>query len=136
MKHVKESTLVKDEVRMIYIKESGDEMEKEVVKMVQFMFNNRVHRSEESLKTLRLAPIFKKGDREVEGNYRGVVMLAMGSRILARVLTTRLRWWAEQLQLLDDNKKGFRQGRTTADATQIMVRMQEDMVDIKKREEQ
>ena len=63
-------------------------------------------------------------------------MLAMGSRILARVLTTRLRWWAEYLQLLDDNQKGFRQGRTTADATQIMVRMQEDMVDIKKREEQ
>ena len=136
MKNVKESTLVKDEVRMIYIKESGDEMEKEVVKMVQFMFNNRAHRWEESLKTLRLAPIFKKGDREVEGNYRGVVMLAMGSRILARVLTTRLRWWAEHLQLLDNNQKGFRQGRTTADATQIMVRMQEDMVDIKKREEQ
>ena len=60
MKNVKESTLLKDEVRMIYIKESGDEMEKEVVKMVQFMFNNRAHRSEESLKTLRLAPIFKK----------------------------------------------------------------------------
>ena len=60
-------------------------MEKEVVKMVKFMFNNRAHRWEESLKTLRLAPIFKKGDREVEGNYRGVVMLAMGSRILARV---------------------------------------------------
>ena len=39
MKNVKESTLGKDQVRMLYIKESGDEMKKEVVKLVQFMFN-------------------------------------------------------------------------------------------------
>ena len=132
-KNMKESTPGKDQVRMIYMKESGDEMKEEAVKMVQFMFNNRGHRWEESLKTGRLAQIFKKGDREVEGNYRGVVMLAMCSRILARVLTTRLiRWWAEHLQLLDGNQKGFRQERSTADATQIMVRIQDDMVDIKK----
>ena len=73
MKILKESTLGKKKVRMIYIKESGDEMKKEMVKMVLFMFNNRTHRWEESLKTGRLAPTFKKGDREVEGYYRGVV---------------------------------------------------------------
>ena len=84
----------------------------------------------------KVAPIFKKGNREVEGNYRGVVMLDMGSRILARFLKTRLRWWAEHLQLLDDNQNSFRQGRSSADATQIMVRMLEDMTDIKKRKEQ
>ena len=61
-------------------------------------------------------------------------MLDMGSRILARFLKTRLRWWAEHLQLLDDNQNGFRQGRSSADATQIMVRMLEDMTDIKKKE--
>ena len=63
MKNVKESTLGKDQVRMIYIKELGDKMKKEVIKMVQFIFNNRAYRWEESLKTGRLAPIFKKGDR-------------------------------------------------------------------------
>ena len=67
IKNVKESTLGKDQVRMIYIKEFGNEMKKEVVKMVQNFFNNRVHRWEESLKAGMLAPpIFKKGDREVE----------------------------------------------------------------------
>ena len=138
MKNVKESTLGKDQLRMIYIKESGDEMKKELVKMVQFMFNNRAHRWEESLKTGRLGQIFKNGDKEVEGYNKGVVMLAMGNRILARVLTTRLKWWAEHLQLLvlNDNQKGFRQVRSTTDARQIMVGMQEDMVDIKKKEEQ
>ena len=48
------------------------------------------------MKTGRLALIFKKGDREVDGNYRGVVMFAMVSQILARVLPTRLRWWGKE----------------------------------------
>ena len=59
MKNEKESTLGKDQVRIKYIKELGNEMKKEVVKMVQFMFYNRALRWEESLKTARLAPIFK-----------------------------------------------------------------------------
>ena len=80
MKNVKESTLGKYQIRMIYIKESEDVMKNEVAKMVQFMFNNRAHRWEKSLTMGRLAPIFKKGDREVEGNYRGLVMFAMDSR--------------------------------------------------------
>ena len=42
----------------------------------------------------------------------------MGNRILARVWTTRLRWWAEHLQLLDGSQE-----RSAADATQIMVRI-------------
>ena len=37
----------KDQVRMTYMKESGDEMKKEAVKMVQFMLSNRGHKWEE-----------------------------------------------------------------------------------------
>ena len=65
MKNVKEFTLGKDQVRMIYIKGSGDEMKREGQRWLK-LFNNRTHRWEESLKTERLAPIFKKGDRELE----------------------------------------------------------------------
>ena len=57
----------------------------------------------------------------------------MGSRILARIVASRLRKWAEDVGVLDDNQAGFRQGRSTADATQMMVRMQEDAVDLRKR---
>ena len=59
--------------------------------------------------------------------------MAMGSRILARVVASRLRWWAEDLKLLDDNQNGFRPGRSTADATQIFIRMQEDVSDLMRR---
>ena len=45
--NVKESISGKDQVRMIYMKESGDERKKEAVKMVQFMLSNRGHKWEE-----------------------------------------------------------------------------------------
>ena len=57
----------------------------------------------------------------------------MGSRILPRVLATLFRWWAEHLELLDDNQDRIRQETSAANATQIIVRMREDLVDIKKR---
>ena len=37
--------------------------------------------------------------------------------------------------LLDDNQAGFRGGRSTADATQVMMRLEEDAEDLKKRRE-
>ncbi len=39
------------------------------------------------------------------------------------------------MDLLDDEQSGFRTGRSTADSTQIMVRIQEDTTDLKKRME-
>ena len=50
----------------------------------------------------------------------------MLSRILARILATRLRKWAEDIGALDESQAGFRQARSTADATQIFVRLQKD----------
>ena len=45
---------------------------------------------------------------------------------MARSLATRLRKWAEEISALDENQEGFRQARSTADATQFFVRLQED----------
>ena len=44
-----------------------------------------------------------------------------------------MRLWAEALHLLDDNQSGFRKDRSTADATQIMIRIHEDTEDLIKR---
>ena len=57
----------------------------------------------------------------------------MGSRIMGRVLASRLRRWSEAMGLTDENQCGVRPGRSTADATQIMVRMEEDAEDLRKR---
>ena len=71
-------------------------------------------------------PLHKKADRKNPNNYRGVWLLPILSRILARLLATRLKKWAEDIGALDENQAGFRQARSTADATQISVRLRED----------
>ena len=133
MKKVKDSAPGEDEVRMCYINWADPRINTKVVELVQLMFNERANRWEDSVKTGLMIPLHKKGSRNDRNNYRGVVLLAMASRILARVLATRLRWWSEKLDLLDDNQCGFRSGRSTADATQIFTRIQEDVTDLRKR---
>ena len=71
-------------------------------------------------------PLHKKGDRKNPNNYRGVCLLPIQSRILARISATRLRNWAEDIGALGENQVGFRQARSTADATQIFVRLQKE----------
>ena len=45
-------------------------------------------------------------------------------------------WWAEKMELLGENQAGFRTGRSTEDATQVVLRIQEDVADYKKRRQQ
>ena len=75
-----------------------------------------------------ITPLFKKGDKSDPNNYRGICLLPILSRILGRILVTRIRIWAEEMKLLDENQAGFRKGRSTADATQIFIRIQEDSI--------
>ena len=49
----------------------------------------------------------------------------MGSRILA--ISSRLRDWSEALGLLEDNQHGLRPGRSTADAAQVLIRINEEL---------
>ena len=122
-----------DGVRIEYLKYACEEVKGRVVSMVQDMFDRRAHEWDESVKVGVMIPLHKKGDREMVNNFRGVCLLTMGSRILAKVVAKRLGWWAEHLDLLDENQAGFRKGRSTADVVQIMMRMQEDVTDCKRR---
>ena len=133
MKEMKESAPGEDGVRMFFIRCACQEVKERVIEMIQVMFEKRANKWEQSLKSGVIAPLFKKGERADRNNNRGVCLLTMGSRILARVITKRLREWAESLNLMDDNQCGFRKGRSTADATQMMVRMQEDVCDYRKK---
>ena len=73
-----------------------------------------------------IIPLFKKGDKSYPNNYRGICLLPILSRVLGRILATRIRVWAEEMNLLDENQAGVRKGRSTADATQIFIRIQGD----------
>ena len=122
---MKEKSPGEDEVRMIYIKEATIKIKRRIIEIIQTMFEEPAEKWDNIVKTGIVIPLYKKGDKTDPGNYRGVC-LSMASRILARVMTTRLRDWSEKHKALDDNQDGFRQGRSTADTTQIAIRLNED----------
>ena len=135
MQKMRDSAPGEDGVRLSYLLEAGPEVFIMLVNMIRFMFVSEADKWEESLKMGLVIALHKKGNINIPGNYRGVVLLAMGSRVLARILANRLRIWAEAMDLLDEEQAGFRKGRSTADVTQILVRIQEDTIDLRKRME-
>ena len=122
---VKEKALGEDDIRMIYLKSAIIEFQKRILKVIQTMFNTSAEYWDDIVK-VGLIPLHKKGAKDNSDNFRSVCLLSTVSRILARILTTRLRDRSEEFDALNDNQDGFRQHRSTADTTQIMVRLPED----------
>ena len=136
MAKMRDSSPGEDGVRLSYLLKGGEKVVDEVVRIVQFMFVEPVEKWEDCLRSGVVVPLYKmKGDRDDPGNYRGVCLLSMGSRILARIVANRLAVWAEARGLLDDDQQGFRKKRATTDATQMMWQIKEDVVDLERRRE-
>ena len=60
-----------------------------------------------------VVPIFKKGDRRVCANYRGITLLSLPGKVYSRVLERRLRPIVEPR--IQEEQCGFRPGRGTVD---------------------
>ncbi|XP_064115083.1 uncharacterized protein LOC135221191 [Macrobrachium nipponense] len=65
----------------------------------------------------------KKGDRSGCGNYRGITLLSVAGKVLARILTTRLTPLAEKI--LPESQCGFRPARGTTDMVFSARQLQE-----------
>ena len=55
-----------------------------------------------------MVPIFKGGDENDTGKYRGVSLLDTGYKILAGILDERIREWMEKKNLYKESQAGFR----------------------------
>lgn len=60
-----------------------------------------------------IVPIFKKGKKTCCDNYRGISLLSIPGKVLARVIYNRLVPFLEQFW--DETQSGFRSNRSTAD---------------------
>ena len=125
-KKIKEKAPGEDAIRMIYLKSFPPEFQEKVIHVVQKMFESPAENWDDIVKVGIMIPLHKKGPKDKLDNYRGICLLSMVSRILARILASRLRAWSEEHGALDDNQDGFRRYRSTADTTQVMVRLHED----------
>lgn len=117
MKKMKCSSGGKDEVRMELIRNASAEVQTEVAKLVTSLWQTPAAEWEPACKTALVILLYKKkGKREDLNNWRGICLLSLVSRILARVVATRLRDWSEAHNGNVHEQYGFRPYRSTVDA--------------------
>ena len=87
----------------------------------------------QQLKDASIIRLYKKGNRQLCDNYRGISLLAIAGKILARVLLNRLIIHLEQGPLPESQCR-FRGGRGTVDiifpARQLQEKCQEQYDDL------
>ena len=64
-----------------------------------------------------IIPIFKKGDVNDTGNYRGISLLSHVGKLFTSLINLQLVKWSEENDILTDAQFGFRPGLGTTDAT-------------------
>ncbi|KAI3355762.1 hypothetical protein L3Q82_004334 [Scortum barcoo] len=68
-----------------------------------------------------VVPLFKKGDRRVCSNYRGITLLSLPGKVYARVLERRIRPIVDPW--IQEEQCGFRPGRGTVDQLYTLHRV-------------
>ena len=68
----------------------------------------------------------RKGSKKDKNTWRGITLLSVGSKILARIVSSRTQKWSEQF--LDETQCGFRGRRGVDDCLQVSRRVVEEVV--------
>jgi hypothetical protein len=79
-------------------------------------------------KDASIVTIFKKGDRTECGNYRGISLLSIASKIFARVLLNRLTTHVTP-NVVPESQCGFRSNRSTVDMIFCLRQLQEKCIE-------
>ena len=75
----------------------------------------------DSLKTAKLVPIFKKGSLWEVSNYRPISLLPAISKIFEKLINTQLTEQIEDNDILPNTQFGFRKGKNTINAVELLV---------------
>ena len=68
------------------------------------------------LKIAKLIPVHKKDNIHLIGNYRPISVLSSFSKLLEKLIFTRLNKFLDQNKILSDCQIGFRESRSTSSA--------------------
>lgn len=100
-----------DDISPIIIKIALDNIIDVLVYLINFSMSSGVFPDE--LKTAIVKPLFKKNDKHDPGNYRPIALLSIFSKILEKVIKTRLVNFLEKKYYFSKNQFGFRQKLST-----------------------
>ena len=102
-----------DEVSAEILIHSKDKIQPYLCKLFNKIFEMGYFPIQWGLATV--VPLFKKGDRDLCDNYRGISLLSITSKVFTSVLNNRLYIWAEENNKINEEQAGFRKNYSTID---------------------
>ena len=100
-----------DQFKPRVIKELKSELLKPILHFVNLSLKDGIF--PEKLKEALITPVFKKGSKELAGNYRPISVLNVFSKILEKIMYQRLTSYLDATKILYDRQFGFRKGCST-----------------------
>ena len=90
---------------------AGEHAMQQLVKVIQTAYRTKIIPEEWQKDVIN--PIFKKGEKTVCGNHRGITVLSHSGKVHSSVIERKVRQYVENH--LGDWQHGFREGRGTSD---------------------
>ena len=110
-----------DELPVEIVKEAGDEAQKLLLNIMQDAYRHETVPPDWQRGVIN--PIFKKGDKALCGNYRGITLLSHCGKLFSSIIENRVRTLVEGS--LGEWQYGFRPGRSTSDLVFVMKMIME-----------
>lgn len=103
-----------DGISARFLKDSSDV----IVTPMSYIINLSLELSEvpSDFKVAKVIPLYKKGEKSYEGNFRPVSILPVISKIFERVVYNQLNVYLSSNNVLYKNQSGFREGYSTETA--------------------
>ena len=110
------------DMSMSLLKQIFSSVVKPIVHICNMSFTTGVF--PDSMKTAKVIPLFKAGDKKSFSNYRPISILTQFSKILEKLFNNRLENFLEKYKILSDNQYGFRKNSSTSYA---LLKLTEDI---------
>ena len=89
-----------------------------VAPFLVFIFNTSLKHGifPDDLKTARISPIHKSGDKKIRGNYRPISILSIIAKLFEKLVCAQLNPFLTENNILSSCQSGFRKNYSTASA--------------------
>ena len=117
-----------------FLKFAGPKLQNRIYKIVVQMWMKarlaeegaEAHQWPKEWKVGIVVPLWKrKGDRKDKNTWRGITLLSVGSKLMARIVAARLQKWIKPW--MHESQEGFRRGRGVDDVQQVSRRLLEEV---------
>ena len=110
-----------DEIPAEFVKAAEDMVAPFLTKLFNRVYDTGVFPKQWSQSVI--VPLLKKGDINDPGNYRGISLLSIISKLFTSILNKRLYRWAESEHKICEEQAGFRKNYSTIDHLFTLVSM-------------